>query len=258
MKIKFTLLLVLSIFFFSTFPTVFATNTSQRVFDYADLFSESEINLLEEEIQSFQKDFHADFVVLTINDAQGKSAQEYADDFYDENNFGIGSEKDGILFLIDMDHRVPHISTCGNMIDYLTDQRCEMLLDSIHSSLVDGDYITSVTSLLSGIEQYDKEEISAVTSSSPSTSGFHVPSTPAILIAVFLLIASGGIFCFVIYSKYKMLFSSYDYPYHDKSSLNLTDSKEHLLHKTVTKRKIERPNSSSGGRSHGGATGKRF
>ncbi|MBP5793935.1 MAG: TPM domain-containing protein, partial [Spirochaetaceae bacterium] len=73
----------------------------------------------------FLDKYNKEAVIVTTSDAQGKSAEAYADDFYDENDFGTGSGKDGVLFLIDMDNRKIHVSTSGSMIDYLEDWRIE-------------------------------------------------------------------------------------------------------------------------------------
>ena len=57
---------------------------------------------------------------VTTDDAQGKSATAYADDFFDEHST---EQEDGVALLIDMDNREITISTCGIAIRYLTDSR---------------------------------------------------------------------------------------------------------------------------------------
>ena len=94
----------------SGFQTVLAVEN--RVFDDAKLFSADEITQLNDKIAALTSELSQDFVVVTTNDAQGSTAQEYADDYYDEHGFGIGENKTGVLFLIDMDNRKVYISTC--------------------------------------------------------------------------------------------------------------------------------------------------
>ena len=60
----------------------------QRVYDGAGLFSDSWISSMEAEIAQLQKKMKMDVVVVTTQDAQGKRAVEYADDFYDYGGCG--------------------------------------------------------------------------------------------------------------------------------------------------------------------------
>ena len=98
------------------FQTVLAAE--DRVFDDAKLFSTDEITQLNDKIAALISELNQDFVIVTTNDAQGATAQEYADDYYDEHGFGIGANKTGVLFLIDMDNREVYISTCDICISF--------------------------------------------------------------------------------------------------------------------------------------------
>ena len=71
------------------FQTVLAAE--DRVFDDAKLFSTDEITQLNDKIAALISELNQDFVIVTTNDAQGATAQEYADDYYDEHGFGIES-----------------------------------------------------------------------------------------------------------------------------------------------------------------------
>ena len=103
-----------------------------RVFDYADLFSGGEEARLNEKLLEFIEKSEMDAVVVTIDDAEGKSSAAYADDFYDYNGFGRQEDHRGALFLIDMDNREIYLSTTGLMIRYMTDARVERLLDEAY------------------------------------------------------------------------------------------------------------------------------
>ena len=60
-------------------------------------------------------------VVVTENSLDGKSAQDYADDFFDYNGHGYGDDDSGVLFLIGMDERKWAITTYGYGITAFTD-----------------------------------------------------------------------------------------------------------------------------------------
>lgn len=126
----------------------------QRVYDDAALFTQDQAALLQEEILQFRADYDLDLAVVTTSDAKGKTAKEYADDYYDDNGFGVGEDYSGALFLIDMDNREAYISTCGSAIDLLTDARIDAVLDDAYEGLSGQDYFASAQAFLAGVTEY--------------------------------------------------------------------------------------------------------
>lgn len=103
-----------------------AVAESWRVFDNAGIFSQSEIEELENEISVFQRKTNVDFVVLTTDDYLGSGNQQtIADAFFDSGNFGFGRLASGLIYYIDMNQRYLYVSTAGEMItvfeDYIND-----------------------------------------------------------------------------------------------------------------------------------------
>ena len=111
-----------------------------RVFDEAGLFSAEEVQELETRIDEVRDSQDADLAVLTVEDAQGESAESYADDFYDSHGLGVGDDASGILLSIDMDNREIYVSTTGYAMKVLTDARVEKVLDAAYDSVADGNY----------------------------------------------------------------------------------------------------------------------
>ena len=103
-----------------------------RVFDQAGLFSKAEKSSMEEEITSMRKDMNMDVVIVTTDDAGGKSAERYSEDFYTNGNFGTGKDYSGVIFLIDMDNRELYIAPVGTMNRFLTDKRWNTILDNAY------------------------------------------------------------------------------------------------------------------------------
>ena len=86
-------------------------------------------------------DTKQDLVIVTTADSGGKSAREYADDFYDEHGFGYeGEYGSGALFLIDMDNREYYISTAGSAIGLYSDDEIDDTLDALYDDMRDGNY----------------------------------------------------------------------------------------------------------------------
>ncbi|RHO92345.1 TPM domain-containing protein [Clostridium sp. AF29-8BH] len=62
-----------------------------RVFDEAGLFSAEEVQELETRIDEVRDSQDADLAVLTVEDAQGESAESYADDFTTPTDWASGT-----------------------------------------------------------------------------------------------------------------------------------------------------------------------
>ena len=125
-----------------------------RVFDEAGLFSEAEKSSMEEEIASMRKDMNMDVVIVTTDDAEGKSAEKYCEDFYSNEKFGTGKDYSGVIFLIDMDNRELYIAPVGTMNRFLTDKRWNEILDNAYQGASNGDYAASAEAFLAGVRQY--------------------------------------------------------------------------------------------------------
>ena len=137
MRKKRLMLLLAFCMLFSAVPVYAA---EQRVFDYADLISETD----EQEMQLWAEDFQAnwgmDLAFLTTYDTEGKSVREYGADFYVEQNLGLGETYDGVIFVLDMGTREGQILTCGKAIDIYTDYYIDQMWENVVAYLSDGDY----------------------------------------------------------------------------------------------------------------------
>ena len=117
------------------------TRQLPRLVDRADLLSELEEEELEARLDEISERQQADVVVVTVNSLDGKSAQDYADDFYDYNGYGIGTDKSGILLLVSMEARDWHITTTGFGIRAITDAGLDYISDQFLPYLSDGEYL---------------------------------------------------------------------------------------------------------------------
>jgi hypothetical protein len=82
------LLFVLLLLGFCLPGAVSARAEGTRVFDNANLFSESEKAEIERTVAKVSAKTKLDLVVVTTGSAEGKSSEAYADDFYDAGNYG--------------------------------------------------------------------------------------------------------------------------------------------------------------------------
>lgn len=126
----------------------------RRVFDEAGLFTAQEKEHLETALSDFREEYPADLGILTVKDAGGKTAEEYADDFYDSHGLGAGEKYSGALLSIDMDHRELWLSTLGETSSVLTDQRIKKILDAAYDSAAEGDYAACALTAIDEIGRF--------------------------------------------------------------------------------------------------------
>ena len=127
-----------------------SVDPSVRVYDYAELLTDEEEASLSKTASQISTDQGVDLVVVTIDDAEGLSSMEYADDFFDYNDFSA----DGVLMLINMDEREVWFSTSGTCIRVFSDRRIESMVQSCLGDLSDGDYSGAVETFFSKAENY--------------------------------------------------------------------------------------------------------
>lgn len=238
-----------------------ASAEESYVYDWAELMSEAERLELHAMAMKLSDDWEMNFVAATTDDTQGKTTQEYADDFYDEL-FPENEEEDVILYLIDMEHREIYVSTSGQAIRYLTDERIEWVLDEIYPHVADGDYYMAFVEGMSrtqdflreGIPQdqyhYDVEtgEIDAYKEPMKLTVG-------EILLALFSGLVPAAVTIGIIKAKYQLKFEDFHYDAYTDSDIRLSVKSDRLVNTFVTHRRIPRNNGNSGGgRSSGGGS----
>ena len=111
--------------------------------DELNLYDDDEIGQMEAIIRRIQSLYQVDVTVLTtykVDEGPTSLTVAYADKYSDDNGYGLGSDRAGVVFLVDMTNRFNYISTAGVMIDYLTDGRIESILDAADPYLYSGNY----------------------------------------------------------------------------------------------------------------------
>lgn len=121
-------------------PTALAEDS--HVHDDAQLFTEEEIQTMDSMIEHIRQCYQMDVCVLTTRDVpvtdDDNTLADYADKYYEDNGYGLGKDRSGMLFMIDMNNRYVYISTAGSAIDCMTDARIDDILDMIFACLEEG------------------------------------------------------------------------------------------------------------------------
>lgn len=217
--------------------------TEERVFDNAGLFSAEEIASLESKIQELKSTYSHDFVIVTTNDLNGMSKEDFAESFYFSNNIGVGENSSGSSLLIDMGSREFDIFKKGQTNVLVKNNNRDKIVDKVGSQLSAGNYYDAAMIYLDDMSYY-------IQSSGNKLTGGEV------LIGLLISLAIGGIFIGVVRHKYGFAGPQIAYPLRENSTLNLTKKEDVFINKTVTFVTIPASNSSSGGSgggsSHGG------
>ncbi len=237
------------------------------VVDNADLLTQTEENELSEKLQDISDELQFDVVVVTTNSTGSKTATEYADDYFDYNGYGRGSNNDGALFLVDMGDRNWAISTSGYGIEAIVDSALDDMEEEIVPYLKSGDYdgaFNEFADLTYDIVN-DAKNGKSYSNSTTSTTKNH-KNIGTNLIVAFSIGAGISLIIILVYrSKLKPVKCQKEAKeYIVPGSFNLRRSDDVFLYFNITKVPIPKNNdsddsgsfhSSSSGSSHGGSSG---
>ena len=240
--------------------TAMATS-DERVFDKANLFSAAEETEIRQAIADFQAATGMDFVVLTTSaQTEEDSQQQVADDFYDQGGYGLGDDKSGVLYYIDMYNRQEYISTAGAMIDYMTDERIEGALDQSNPNLRAGRYAAAALAVIAKAQSYVNAGIPEgqyrydVITGQMLTARHKMLTGTEMLVGGVLCLLMGLIFILIVKARYQLRGSTYHYDYAANTNVEITESKDEYLRTTVTRAR-KAPPPQGGGRGFGGGSG---
>ena len=151
MKRLTSLLIVLLMLAVSAVPVL---AVSPKIIDNADLLTDSETAALEAKAQALVDQYQMDIVILTVSSTNGRFIESYADDYYDNNGYGIGPDFSGVLMMLAMDTREWAISTCGDAIYALTDYGIEALFRAMADDLSTDEYYSAFSTYLEELPRY--------------------------------------------------------------------------------------------------------
>lgn len=227
-----------------------AVNAEEKIYDFADLYTDSEEKDLYNEVNSYIQSYNMDLVIVTINRNNKSSPQEYADDFYDYNDFGISSNRDGVLFLIDMQNREIYMSTTGTAIEMYNDYRINEALDSVYTYMSDEDYYEGTSNYIDIIKDYAASGYP--NNSTISNKGDRPSIVTTMIVSLIITIIIMGI----LISKNKMVRKATTAEeYLNKESVNIKNISDILVSSNTTKQKIEHNTSSGGSSTHHSSSG---
>ena len=235
--------------------TVSAAGGSPKIVDDAFLLDDGSEAYLTQQAERITDTYGVDVVIVTVDSIGARSAQDYADDYFDYNGYGIGPDYSGILLLISMEYREWAISTCGDCIRSFSDRDLDDLFDSMSYQLSSGNYAEAFGAYLNALEAQLRND----SSDDDTSPGF----LSRLLIALVIGAVAGGITIGVMRSKMNTATrQSGATDYLVNGSFHLYRQQDLFLY-SRTSRTRKQQNSSGGsvhrgssGRSHGGRSGR--
>ena len=241
--------------------------TGERLVDEAGLLTEEEAASLSEKLDTISESQVCDVVIVTVDSLDGKTAEAYADDFFDYNGYGQGVDRDGILLLLSIEDRDWAISTRGFAITAFTDAGQSYMTDQFLSYISDGEYAEGFQKFADLCDDFLTQ---AKTGKAYDEGNLPKSSVSILWLPVDIIIGFIVAF-FIALGKKKTLktvrskVSAKDYTV--PGSLRVTGSREHLINRVVSSRIISDSSSdssgggssthtSSSGATHGGSSGK--
>ncbi|HZK33802.1 MAG TPA: TPM domain-containing protein [Bacillota bacterium] len=150
---KFSAFIITILLTLTLLSTAFAGHTD-NIKDYLYYLSSDELASLQSRIDQLVPKHGLDIAIVITDDIGRKSPRDYADDYYEDNGFGIGADHSGLLLLINMGERDLYISTEGLGIRVFTDYRIDRVLDAVAPHLSSADYYNACNAFLDQVDSY--------------------------------------------------------------------------------------------------------
>ena len=279
MRRKLISLLLSLVLLLAVLPGALAASDLPRVVDQAGLLSESERGELERKADAIREEYDMDVVILTVDSLEGKTPQDYADDYYDDNGYGCGQEMSGLLFLLAMEDRDWYISTSGNAIYAVTDYGIQLLGETALPDFSAGRYGAGFDAFLTALPEYlDAYERGTPLDGYADTSGsfyhgdqetvvhYREPRSPSLLVSLLIGLAAAAVTVLIMRACMNTRKPQHSAcAYLENDSFHLRTQRDLFLYSDM--RKTPRPKQNSGGggssvhtgssgSSHGGGGGK--
>ncbi len=258
--------------FIFLFVIVGYTSADTRVFDEAELYSDQEEAELELELVQAIENLQCDIVILTVQDADGLNTMEYAENFYTDNECGYESVGGtGVVFVIDMDNRQVWITTSGDAITYINDNRINLIIDEVYDDVVDGDYYEATKIFIGQMETYMRNDdfysddkgsgnIDYVDTYDGETHEitFWGNATQYIIPEVIISIIIAGISVLVVANANKTKQTINNHTYSKNDEITIYNQTDQYTHTTSVRTKIPTNKSGGGSTTHRGGGGGSF
>lgn len=233
-----------------------------RVTDWTGTLTDAETEKLEDAVTELHTGKNFDAAILVINSLEedgygGYTLEEFADDTYDECDFGYGDNRDGVILVVSRDDREWYISTCGYGITAFTDAGIQYIGEQISEYLSDDDYMSACETFIKLVNEF----VAAADNGTPYDVQ-NLPKEPfswLVCFAAALGIGALMAFAVILYMRnqlesVKMQHDAADYV--RRGSMNITTRRDVFLYSQVQRTEhIDDDDSSGGSSTHTSSSG---
>ena len=233
------------------------------VVDNANKLSSSEIEQLTAKAQRISENYGCGIYVRIYPDAQGygDDIEGFSEYIYKKENLGLGTEKTGVMFIIEFDGRNYDICAYGDQAHYaFTDYGKGQIADAVVGYLSDGDYYTGFDRYMDYCDQYLQAEangdpidtwIPDVPQLTPEEEEAAKRDTSGIA-SIFSGPITSLLICLGLRAKNKTEHIATEaHNYIAKNGVKLTTRHDIFINRTVSRTKITRDSGGGGGHSGG-------
>lgn len=214
------------------------TAAKQRIFDYANLLSDDEINSLEQQAKKHSEKRNTDFIVITITEETASDVEQFMEDFYDNEKPGFDKPKGNAAILgIDIDRRDVVLHGYGLAEKRLDGHRLELIRSNIRDDLSEGNYYDAFEQFIALGSDYIrfKEGVN------PDNIFYNTLGQLGIAIVL-----SGLIVGFMVY-QVNPKSTTTPSTYRDDTRSRVINQYDRYIRKTVTRRRRQKDNTKGGG-----------
>ncbi len=277
-KIRLLTFLLITVFTLSCVPGIFAdvedrADPSYFVYDDANLLTESQWDHLNQRAKEISDKYECSLYIVTVDDftdyTNDEKPETAAENIYTGMDFGYGSGRDGQLLMLSMDDRDFALIAYGDFANYaFTDYGKDLIIDEFKDDFHYDDWY-------GGFEDYLEESARLLDAAKSGTPvDIWIPDDPSVdpypvepykptladyvqRFLMFLFPGSIGslVTCSILRSKSKTVRTATNANRYVDRGLSLYASNEHFLHRSTSRRVIQRDTGHSGGGGGGGHFG---
>lgn len=127
---------------------------SDLLIDNAGLLTSEEADTVRSQLKALSDEYDMDIVIVTIDEYINYDIGTYADDYFDDNGYGRGDDRDGILLMINMAESEWYVSTCGYAAYALPEDYIDEIAYDFVPYLSSREYETAFSAFIDGCRYY--------------------------------------------------------------------------------------------------------
>lgn len=236
--------------------------SEQKLIDDANLLKSYEQEEITQKLEEAAEQTGWDMVIYTNhNNVDEYDIEDYTNEYYDNHDYGIGDNKSGIILNVDMGSRQMYVTTKGDVMCYISDERNDDMLDAIQAELAGGYYYDAAETFVQyTVDYYEQGKPTSGTFTNvkinekadhPITYSLIHYGVPSLVVGVLAALLTA----FLVNRRYKNNGKKNIYDLNENSNTTLTRKEDIFLTKSVSVTTIQSSSSGgSGGHSGGGGS----